>query len=131
METASIVIARWLGKARFENLKAALHDIASDVESLVTIGVNGTTFEVEYYLGGDWKFLALATGIDSASSKYACTYLVQMSGTRASHLGEKWSMLDPTLEARSIEGNIWFASSRSKQFNVSRLPIFPTIRWTK
>ena len=28
-------------------------------------------FEIEYYLGGDWKFLAMITGIDFASSTYA------------------------------------------------------------
>ncbi len=49
----------------YESLKAALQDIASDIKSLLTIDVNGMTLEVEYYLGGDWKFLALATGIDS------------------------------------------------------------------
>ncbi len=36
-------------------------------------------------------------------------------------------MLDPNFGARSIEENVQLASSHSKQFNVSRLPIIPTI----
>jgi hypothetical protein len=36
-------------------------------------------------------------------------------------------MLDPKLGARSIEENVAIASSHSKKFNVSRVPIFPSI----
>ena len=104
----------------YETLKAALRNIASDVESLLTIDVNGMTFELEYYLGRDWKFLALVMGIDSVSSKYACIWC-------KCHISQqKWSMLDPKFGARSIEENIAIASSRSKKFNASSLPIFPT-----
>ncbi len=83
----------------YQSLKAALHDIASDVKSLVTIDVNGTTFEVEYYLGGDWKFLALATGIDSASSKYACIWCKcpalerHISGNSGRCLTQLWELV--------------------------------------
>ena len=105
----------------YESLKAALRNIASDVESLLTIDVNGMTFELEYYLGRDWKFLALVTGIDSVSSKYACIWC-------KCHISQqKWSILDPKFGAHSIEENIVIASSCSKKFNASLLPIFPTI----
>lgn len=110
----------------YEALKNALCDIVSDVESLSSITVNGITFSIEYYLGGDWKFLALATGIDSASSKHACIWCKCPALER--HLSDqKWSMLEPEFGARSIEENVRIASSRTKQFNVSRLPIFCTI----
>lgn len=111
----------------YEALKSALYDIVADVESLTTIDVNGMTFDVEYYLGGDWKFLAMVTGIDSASSTYACIWCKCPALER--HIStQKWSMFDPKLGARSIEENIKLASSRSgKSFNVSCLPIFPTI----
>ena len=110
----------------YQSLKNALKDIISDVESMSSIDVNGTTFHIEYYLGGDWKFLALATGIDSASSKYACIWCKCPALER--HLSDqKWSILDPELGARTIEENIRIASSRAKEFNVSRCPIFCTI----
>lgn len=57
----------------YDSLKKCLSDI-SEVEQLKSIEMNGMTFEIDYYLGGDLKFLALATGIDSASSTYACIW---------------------------------------------------------
>ena len=56
----------------YQSLKNCLKDIISEVNALSTIKVNGVTFEIVYYLGGDWKFLAIATGIDSALSAFAC-----------------------------------------------------------
>ena len=41
------------------------------METLTEIEVNDTRFAIMYYLGGDWKLLAMATGIDSAASMLA------------------------------------------------------------
>ena len=30
--------------------------------------------QLDFYLGGDWKFLALVTGIDAATSEHACIW---------------------------------------------------------
>ena len=58
---------------KYELLKLALEDICHDVERLNEIKVKSETFSIEYFLGGDLKFLAIAVGIDSARSKYAST----------------------------------------------------------
>ena len=55
----------------YDSLKRCLHDIIRDVEALP---VNDFEFEINYYLGGDWKFLAVITGIDSATSTYSCIW---------------------------------------------------------
>ena len=114
----------------YDSLKKCLSDFISEVEQLKSIEVNGMTFEIDYYLGGDWKFLALATGIDSASSTYACIWCKCPASER--HISsQKWSMLDPKLGARTIQENIRLSSSRSKnKYNVSRLPLFPNIPLT-
>ena len=52
-------------------MSLALEDICHDVERLNEIKVKSETFSMEYFLGGDLKFLAIAVGIDSACSKYA------------------------------------------------------------
>lgn len=44
----------------YESLQHALEDIITEVDSLDSIEVGGTEFEIEYL--GDWKFLALVTG---------------------------------------------------------------------
>ena len=46
----------------YEGIKNALADIRQEVQTLSSIQVNGQDFNVVYYLGGDWKFLALVTG---------------------------------------------------------------------
>lgn len=43
---------------KYHSLTASLEDIKAEVESLSTIEVNGICFDIVYYLGGDWKFLA-------------------------------------------------------------------------
>ena len=48
-------------------LKKALEDIIKDVEQLSQIQVGDTVFSIQYFLGGDWKFLACVTGVDAAS----------------------------------------------------------------
>ena len=45
----------------YESLKNALADIIKDVENLSSIDINGISYSIEYYIGGDWKFLALIT----------------------------------------------------------------------
>ena len=47
----------------YKSMKNCLSDIITEVDSLLTIDVNVVTFAIEYYLGGDWKYLAMATGI--------------------------------------------------------------------
>lgn len=110
----------------YESMRSALKDIRAEMEALTTIDVSGMTFGIDYYLGGDWKFLAMATGIDSAASKYACIWCKCPAEER--HLSQqKWSMFDKELGARSVEENKSLAESRHKKFNVSHCPLFPTI----
>ena len=46
----------------YESLKRALQDIISEVEQLQTMTIDSEMYEIEYFLGGDWKFLAIVTG---------------------------------------------------------------------
>lgn len=113
----------------YDCLKLCLSDIIDEAKNLSTITVDSTTFSLEYYLGGDWKFLALATGIDSASSDHACIWCKCPALERHSS-ALKCSISNPDLGAHTIEENVQIAQSKKKQFNVSRLPLFPTIPLT-
>ena len=114
----------------YDSLKTALQDIVAEVESLKTIRVNGIDFEITYYLGGDWKFLAICTGIDSASCTYACIWC--HCPAQEHHLSSaKWSITRADEGARSIEESIEIATSKRKQYNVSNMPIFKTIPLTR
>ena len=113
---------------KYEHLRHALQDICIEVESLQMIIVDGQTYKINYYLGGDWKFLALITGIDSASSRYACIWCKCPSEERCK-MDKFWSVTDTALGARSIQENVELSSlpKSKKKYNVSRLPLFPTI----
>ena len=43
----------------YDNMKSELCDIISDVENLTFIVFNGIHHTVYWYLGGNWKFLAM------------------------------------------------------------------------
>ena len=45
----------------YESLKLVLMDIIQ-VSELNRIEVDGSSYGIKYYLGGDWKFLAIVTG---------------------------------------------------------------------
>ena len=87
-------------------------------------------FSIEYYLGGDWKFLALVTGIDSATSKYACIWC-KCPDTDRHKTNKEWSISDIAKGAHTIEENMTASRKRSKKFNVSNPPIFPSIPLTR
>ena len=69
----------------------SLGDIHTDVESLKSIEIGEQDYEILYYLGGDWKFLALATGIDSATSRYACIWC-KCPMDEHENIDKKWSI---------------------------------------
>ena len=46
----------------YDGLQSALKDIIKEVDTLNMIKVKDTVFSIEYFLGGDWKFLAIVTG---------------------------------------------------------------------
>ena len=53
-------------------MKLGLRDIIQEVESIKQITVRDLAFDVLFYLGSDWKLLAMATGIHAATSMHAC-----------------------------------------------------------
>ena len=75
---------------------------------------------------GDWKFLAMITGIDSASSTHTCIWCKCPALERYDSM-QKWSISDCEFGARTIEESTMIAQSRKKKYNVSFAPIFTTI----
>ena len=89
----------------YECLKLALADIIHEVEHLKEIQVEGITFKITYYLGGDWKFLAVVTGIDSASSDHACIWCK----CKRCDIQWEWSLSDKNKGARTTDENMELA----------------------
>ena len=112
----------------YDSLQRGLEDVRNDVEGLTSIEVDGITYDLEYYLGGDWKFLAIVMGIDSAISEYACIWCKCPREERA-NMDKTWSITDTTHGARTVKENIEISQKpkSKRKYNVSHPPLFPTI----
>lgn len=51
----------------YDELAIGLHDV-KEVSQLEEIEVDGQSYALQYYLGGDWKFLALICGLNAANA---------------------------------------------------------------
>lgn len=109
---------------KYEPLRDALEDIRKDLERLTKITVEGQMYDIKYYLGGDWKFLAMATSIDSASCDHACIWCKCPISERCL-TDKQWSISNVSQGARTIEENVRIGSGR--MFNVSHPSLIPTI----
>ena len=71
--------------------------------SHTSITVNGVQFEIEYYLGGDWKFLAMVTGIyQQQASMHVFGANAQLQSGQTQE--RKWSAVNTELGARTCSG---------------------------
>ena len=112
-------------------MKVCLSDTVKDVKDLGTIQLLDHSFSLEFYLGGDWKFLAMITGIDSVISTHACIWCKCPSLERYDS-SQTWSVSDDSAHgARTIEENTLISKSRHKKYNVAHEPIFQTIPLTR
>ena len=124
-------IAIFMEEERYGSIKKCLSDIVTEVEEIKTLDIGGHLLSIEYYIGGDWKFLAMITGIDSASSNHACIWC-KCPALERHDIHQKWSISCIDEGARTIEENVRIARTRSKKsFNVSNEPIFPMIPLTR
>ncbi|RMX37378.1 hypothetical protein pdam_00026038, partial [Pocillopora damicornis] len=55
-----------------DNLRDSLADPRMEMSNLKDISANNCTYKIEYFLGGDLKFLALVCGLSRANEDYAC-----------------------------------------------------------
>ena len=78
----------------YDAMKTCLKDIVQQVKELENgITVRGQAFDIQFYLGGDWKFLAMVTGINSATSTHACIWCKCPSLERYDST-QRWSISD-------------------------------------
>ena len=91
-----------------------------EMPNLQEISANNCTYKLEYFLGGDWKFLVLICGLVRANEDYACVWCKCPKQQRWD-TSKKWSINDPIFGARTIEGIAKF--STGKKFNCKAKPL--------
>ena len=86
-----------------------------------------TEYTLEYFLGGDLKFLALVCGINAANGTYSCVWCKCPAGDHWD-MTKSWSFTDTSQGARTI-GEIETLSkkSASKCLGCINVPIFKAI----
>ena len=76
------------GKEDYSALKNCFKDVFSDINEMVrekTLDVGGKVVNLEFFLGGDYKFILLITGLSGATSNHACaSYKI--------HKNDRWNM---------------------------------------
>ena len=67
------------GSEKYETLQVFFKDIFSEVNSFIKLGfinVDGRKIYLEFFLGGDYKFLLTVMGLKGATSLYACLWCI-------------------------------------------------------
>ena len=108
----------------YDTLSTSISDLVAEMQPLKEISVDDVKYNLEYFLGGDWKFLACVCGIGAANADYACIWC------KCAHLDrcdttKQWSILDAEKGARKldeIEKN-----ARSRKENCKSKPLFEFI----
>ena len=113
----------------YETLSAGLEDICEEAKNLKSRDIDGVVYDIELYIGGDWKFLAMICGLESATSTYACIWCKCPKSERWD-MSREWSITDTKQGARTtdeITEKSKLAKTSKQRFNCARVPLFPTI----
>ena len=98
-----------------------MQDIAKEVKELKTFELDGELHELEYFLGGDWKFLALVCGLNAANADYSCIWCRW-------NMVLDWSLFDTSKGARTIEEvKVLLNEPPKKRYGCVHAPNFESI----
>ena len=86
----------------YDNLKESLADLTEEMSKLNKVKVRGTTYNIEYFLGGDWKFLACVCGLGAANQDYVCIWW-KCPHNQRHDFTKVWSLSNCAQGARSLE----------------------------
>ena len=73
-EKGNYVLALIKTTENYDNLKESLADLNNEMSNLKEITVNSHKYSIEYFLGGDWKFLACVCGSGAANQNFSCIW---------------------------------------------------------
>jgi len=77
----------------YEHLQESLSDLRNEMQLVKTITVNNHNYHIEYFLGGDWMFLACVCGLGAAKQDYACIWC-KCPRLQRWDINKQWSITD-------------------------------------
>lgn len=108
----------------YENLRETLADLKTEMAQLKEIEVDNEKYKIEFFLGGDWKFLPCICGLGPANQDYACIWCKCPRQERYD-LTKTWSLTDKHNEARTCQEIA--DHSRAKKYNCKSKLLFDFI----
>ena len=108
----------------FRTRAGILADLRMEMSNLKEISANSCTYKIEYFLGGDLKFLALVCGLGRANEDYACVWC-KCPREQRWDTSKTWSINDPKFGARTVAEIARF--STGKKLNCKAQPLFDFI----
>lgn len=119
------IISMLNAQEKYEYLSQALMDIANEIQSVQTITVDGHEFNIEFYLGGDMKYLAICLGIQAANAKYSCIWC-KCPATERHNTSKSWCSVEDG--ARTVEEIQCLSLGKNKdKYGCIYQPLFPSI----
>ena len=58
----------------YKELASGFQDICEEAADLQIVTIQDKIYNIKFFLGGDWKYLATICGIQSASADYLCIW---------------------------------------------------------
>ena len=94
------------------------------------VHIDSITFEIELFLGGDWKFLAMVCGLYSATSTVVYGACKCPRKDCRIYTSKTWSLVESQKGVRTIEeitSKPKLGKSNRHKYNCSSKPLFPFI----
>ena len=126
-EKGNYVLAIIKTTEEYSSIRDSLSDLIEEMCNLKSVEVNGVEYELEYFLGGDWKILACVCGIGCANQDYACIWC-KCPRVHRWDTSKKWPIKDTALGARAVKEIT--EHSRKNNLIVNILPCLTLYPWT-
>ena len=116
----------------FESLReirTGLEDIISEAKDLEVLTIRDKVYSIQFFLGGELKFLASVCGIGAANSEHACIWC-KCPKQKRWNMALNWSIQNRSQGARTVEEikeKCKLGKSSKNRFNCCHPPIFPFI----
>ena len=123
-EKGNYVLAIINTKEDHNCIRESLQNLKDDMKQLTTIEVDGASYEIVYFLGGDWKFLATVCGIGAVNQDYASIWC-KCPRVKRWDTSKKWSISDTQMGSRTVEEIKEHA--KKHKFNCKFPPLFDFI----
>ena len=75
---------------KYDQIKLALEEMLGLIKDIKALYINGTSYNVDFFLGGDLKFIAMIFGIQCANAHHSCPWCHFDSSIAVDIVADEW-----------------------------------------